>query len=270
MNTENRCFCELAPLYALDLLTEEERAWVEQQAAASPDLKAELEEIQTTVGALSYSAPVVPVPSTLKDRLFERLNQPIPDAELSLPNVRQPVSEDRRFAQNAAPQEPRPRRWRSLWQQNSAIAASVLLGVTVLGSVILGIENYRLRQTVQANQSIIATLQQPNTNIYALRGTEKAANASGKIAIDPGRNSFVVLVQNLPNLPANQAYRLWAISPGRTQPNYCGQFTSREAAIGHQSTLPSGCASPAIQLLITAESTVAPLVPAGPLMMRSL
>lgn len=262
MNTETRCFCELAPLYALDLLTEEERVWVEQQAAASPELMAELTELQATVGAISYSAPVVPVPSNLKNRVFERLNQSTPEAEVSPLGARQGSAEVRRSRLNR-------NRWRSFWQQNGAIAASALLGATALGTLLLGIENYRLRQTVQANQSIIETLQQPSANSYALRGTEQAANASGKVVIDLRQNALVVLVQNLPDLPPNQAYRLWAIPQGRAQPNYCGQFTSREAATGYRSSLLPDCGAPAAQLLITAESTVAPPTPAGVLMMKS-
>jgi hypothetical protein len=37
-DNKNYCFCELAPLYALDLLDEEEKAWVERQIATCPDL----------------------------------------------------------------------------------------------------------------------------------------------------------------------------------------------------------------------------------------
>ena len=268
MNTENRCFCELAPLYALDLLTAAERTWVEQQAAASPELMAELAEIQATVGAISYSFPVVPVPPNLKERLFERLNQPALAAELPSLGA-SPDLKDQRSPLSRGRSAPADISTRPFWRQHRAIPASVLFGVTALGSLILAVENYRLRQTVQATQSIIETLQQPNTNFYVLRGTEKAANASGKIVIDPGQSMLVVLLQNLPDLPQDQAYRLWAIPQGKTQPNYCGQFTSREAAIGYRSSLQSGCGSPAVQLLITAELTMAPPVPAGSLVMRS-
>ncbi len=259
MNNENRCFCELAPLYALDLLTEEERAWVEQQAAASPELTAELAELQATVGAISYSAPVVPVPADLKDRLFERLSQSrsIPEPALS-PFDTQQAAEVRRISHRTNPR-------RSFWRHG---VKQAVLGVAALSVLALGIDNYRLRQTTQANQSVIEALQQPNTNFYALRGTEKVANASGKVVINSSQNTLVVLVQNLPDLPLDQAYRLWAMSPGSTQPKYCGQFSSREAAAGYRSTLQAACGVPVSQLLITAESKAAPLVPAGALVMK--
>ena len=73
MNPEHRCFCEFAPLYALDLLDLEERLWVEAQILACPDLAEELATYQTAVGLLPYSAELVPMAADLKDRLFDRL-----------------------------------------------------------------------------------------------------------------------------------------------------------------------------------------------------
>ncbi len=265
MNHQERCFCELAPLYALALLTEEERVWVEQQAAASSELMAELAEIQETVGAISYSVPLVPVPTDLKERLFERLSQSPSTTEAESPtDARQDSIEERRTDR---PVQNRTNQWRSFWQQNAVRQA--FLGVAALSVLILGVDNHRLRQMAQANQSVIEALQQPDTNFYTLQGTEKAAKASGKVVVDPHRNALVVLVQNLPDLPPGETYRLWSIPQGRTNPTYCGQFSSREAAIGHRSTLQTACGTPAAQLLITSESTAAPPVPAGPLIMRS-
>ncbi len=260
MNPEERCFCELAPLYALALLSEAERAWVEQQAAASPELAAELADLQSTVGAISYSAPLMPVSTDLKDRLFERLNQS-PSISAEPPSdARQASAEGRQIVQN------RQNRWRS-WQQRTARQA--VLGAAAIVVVILGVDNYRLRQMAQANRSIVETLQQSSTRFYTLRGTEKAANASGSVVINSSQNALIVSVQNLPDLPVGQAYRLWAISQGSTQPAYCGQFSAHEAATGQRSVLRSVCGTPTAQLLITAESVVAPPTPAGALVMKS-
>jgi anti-sigma factor ChrR (cupin superfamily) len=94
---EPRCFCELAPLYALDLLDLEERLWVEAQVLACPDLAEELLNYQTAVDLLPYSAEPVPMAADLKDRLFDRLNldpiepvtTPQPPIPLDLPPVDQ-------------------------------------------------------------------------------------------------------------------------------------------------------------------------------------
>ncbi len=73
INDDHRCFAELAPLYALDLLELEERLWVEAQVLACPDLAEELTSYQTAVGLVPYGAPIVPIAADLKDRLFDRL-----------------------------------------------------------------------------------------------------------------------------------------------------------------------------------------------------
>jgi quercetin dioxygenase-like cupin family protein len=81
MTTENFCFCELAPLYALDRLSEEERLWVEQQILEEPDLAEELAAYQSAVTAIPYGVPDVPVPKNLKDRLFNQLGLETPEAD---------------------------------------------------------------------------------------------------------------------------------------------------------------------------------------------
>jgi anti-sigma factor ChrR (cupin superfamily) len=77
LEAEHRCFCELAPLYALDLLDREERLWIEAQVLECPDLAAELADYHTAVGSLAYSAPPVPMAADLKDRLFDRIASPL-------------------------------------------------------------------------------------------------------------------------------------------------------------------------------------------------
>ena len=85
MNDDHRCFAELAPLYALDLLDLDERLWVEAHVLECPDLAEELASYQAAVGVIPYGAPTVPMAADLKDRLFNRLGlEPISsDPEIS-------------------------------------------------------------------------------------------------------------------------------------------------------------------------------------------
>lgn len=78
MGIENYCFCELAPFYALGLLNEAERDWVEQQVKACPDLAEELAMYESAVTALPYSVPTPPMSANLKDRLFDQLGLDAP------------------------------------------------------------------------------------------------------------------------------------------------------------------------------------------------
>ncbi|MCM1983657.1 cupin domain-containing protein [Lyngbya confervoides] len=78
-DAQNFCFCELAPLYVLDLLNETERTWVADQAANNPELADELLEYQSAVTTLPYHEPLMPMRQNLKNDLFQRLNLPAPD-----------------------------------------------------------------------------------------------------------------------------------------------------------------------------------------------
>ena len=80
MNSVHYCFCDLAPLYVLDLLDEDERAWVEQQIIDTPELAEELTQYQEAAMALPYSAEPVKLSNDLKGRLFNTLGLAPPDA----------------------------------------------------------------------------------------------------------------------------------------------------------------------------------------------
>jgi anti-sigma factor ChrR (cupin superfamily) len=90
MTTENYCFCELAPFYALDLLSEEERSWVEQQLVACPDLVDELAAYQSAVTAIPYSVSALPMAAGLKDRLFGRLELETPRSRIVPAGIPEP------------------------------------------------------------------------------------------------------------------------------------------------------------------------------------
>jgi anti-sigma-K factor RskA len=275
MNAEDRCFCELAPLYALNLLGDDERRWVEAQAIEHPELAAELAEHQITVNALPYGAPVAAMAADLKDRLFQRLAEepaetlPIAPTNLSRPSLENqlplpdsgslPISGSQDVAQSRVI----PFRLRGLWLQAAGAIAA-------LAAIALLVDNYRLRQSVQADQAIVATLQQPDSIVYTLRGTDKAAGAAGSLVVNSSHKIAVALVQNLPALPAGKAYRLWAIAKGATKPTYCGQFNNNRTGTVQWALPEAVCSASAPQMLITAESATAPPVPAGPLVMKSV
>jgi quercetin dioxygenase-like cupin family protein len=84
---DHRCFCELAPLYALDLLDAEERLWVEAQVLECPDLAEELASYHIAVGLLPYSAPIVPMAADLKNRLFDKLGLDPIESVIEAPSI---------------------------------------------------------------------------------------------------------------------------------------------------------------------------------------
>lgn len=108
MKDDHQCFCELAPLYALDLLAPEQRLWVEAQVLECPDLAEELTSYQTAVELIPYTAQIMPIAADLKDRLFERLGldpvESIPATPLEL------LPDPQMFALKAAEMQWKPHR----------------------------------------------------------------------------------------------------------------------------------------------------------------
>ncbi|MBW4468873.1 MAG: anti-sigma factor [Stenomitos rutilans HA7619-LM2] len=266
MNAEDRCFCELAPLYALNLLDDEDRRWVEAQVLENPELAAELAEYQVTVNTLPYGTPVVPMAESLKGRLFQRLAAEPAEVPLLTTEPAQeatPPALSQTYSRSEASARSRVVPFhRSRWPQ----AAGAIAALT---AIVLLVDNYRLRERVQADQAIVATLQQPDSIVYLLRGTDKAANASGSLVVNSSHKTAVVLVQNLPALPDGQAYRLWAVPKGATKPVYCGQFNHDRTGTVHWSLPEAACSASVPQMLVTAESTSDPPIPTGPLVMKS-
>jgi len=273
MNAEDRCFCELAPLYALNLLDDDERHWVEAQALENPELAAELAEHQSTVNALPYGTPTVPMAADLKERLFQRLATESVDASPTATLIPSQSLQDALTVPNSAPLPIReaaeadrsrvvPLRRGNRWLQAAGAIAA-------LAAIALLVDNYRLRQSVQADQAIVATLQQPDSIVYSLKGTEKAVSASGSLVVNPSDKTAVVLVQNLPALPDGQLYRLWAIPKGATKPTYCGQFNNNRTGTVRWSLPEAVCSTNVPQMLVTAELVTAPHVTAGTLVLKS-
>jgi quercetin dioxygenase-like cupin family protein len=86
------CFPELAPMYALDCLSPQERAWVEQQMLDCPDLADDMAQQQLAVAAMSYGTKL---PAQLEDRLPALKNQLFDRLQLNLlsePPIETPMS----------------------------------------------------------------------------------------------------------------------------------------------------------------------------------
>lgn len=233
--------------YALGNLSPEEAEALQQLLIEHPDLAMEVDRLQEIFALIPYNVPEQEPPAHLKDAILAAAQS---DDQITPLFQEQP---------RPKPQRSSSIRWFSL---AGSIAAAAL--------VALAVDNYRLRQEAESDRPIIAALQQPGAQIYTLEGIEDAAQASGSIVLTPGQQVLVV-VQNLPQLPQGQAYRLWVMPQNSKNPAYCGQFNTKPT--GTVSTLWSAsdavCSKAPAQLLITAESASAPPIPQGNLVMKS-
>jgi anti-sigma-K factor RskA len=184
--------------YAMGDLTPEEMVRVETLLSQRPELIAEVEKLQATLDLIPLTFSNASVPNSLRDRL-------IFDARSNI---------------NSSPQKP--------WWQPQLIWGT--LGTAAAAAIaVLGWHNYQLSLKLAAYetelknyQQTIALLSQPNNHFLPLKGMSPKSSSSGSLLIASEQNKGVLTIQNLPSLPQERIYRLWAEVNGRKF--YCAQF----------------------------------------------
>jgi hypothetical protein len=259
---------ELIAGYVLSNLTDDEVLQVERLLNDHPHLLQEVEAFQNAFQGFAQAVPPCQPPEHLRDKILVAAQRHLTAASTgqTLPKARQ------RFGFGTG----------VVLRAGAIIAASALL---ILGWRVASLS----RQLQQANakiealehnlqqaklqsqtiQPVLNTLQQPGTLIYSLQGSDRANTASGSLVMSVERNTMIILVQNLPELPAGQIYRLWAKVPKATSLAYCGQFNTN--AEGFIQLTPSAqvCGANPSQLLITIDALSDPTTKGGPVMMHS-
>lgn len=169
---------ELLPLYALDALSQAERAQVEAALERYPELWPELQALQDTAAELALALPPEPLPEGLEERVIGRI---IPKPEPAQP-------------------QPRPARQISLlrWLPPVAAAAAVALLVWVgsLGAV-----------WVQA-------LGDPKSQLVTL--VDSGGATIGRALVRPDKRALLVV--NLPPPPGGKVYQVWGVGAGNPIP----------------------------------------------------
>jgi anti-sigma-K factor RskA len=229
---------ELMTGYVLGDLSPEEGLEFQRLLAENPQLATEVSSLQEALEVLPYALPEVTPPPHLRTAILEAANSSLT-----------PTSTPKRFSLP--------------WSKIAAGAAALL-------ALALGLDNYNLRQqlkTVQAQKEVIEVLQQRNTRLFTLTGTENANTASGSIAINTNEQKAVIVFQNLPASPVGQIYRLWAIVDDKKIA--CANFdASQQGTVLAEFTIPAAaCSSTKSTLAVTLEPSTLPPQPVGPAVM---
>jgi len=213
---------DLMVRYVLGELDEADTTAMQRLLAARPDLRDELVRLNRTLGLLPYAEVTTPPPH-LRGRILDaaaELAPARPAAPVALADhVRKPAP----TATAASTFRP------SLMRILGSIAAVLVLA--------LAWDGQRLRQELQLQRDVAATLQQPNVvRQFALRGTGISL-AAGTAVLDLDAKRAAVAIRGLPKLPAGQVYRLWARIGDGAVP--CGQFNADgDGAVVSQFTIP--------------------------------
>jgi len=188
----------LVGAYALDALTEIERAGFARHIASCEACASEVAELGETASRLGSAAWETPPPG-LRDAVL---------AEVA--RTRQ-VTQGR--AEPAARGEVAVRRWRR-WT-----AAAVAAGVVAIGGVAttVVIEERRVSDAQRQTDQFAAVLAAGDARI---RTASVAGGGKVTVAVSPSLNEAVVVMSGLPEPPAGTAYQLWLIQ--RTSPTSAG------------------------------------------------
>lgn len=232
---------ELIAGYVLGNLSSQEAEKLRHLLTERPELNTEVHRLREVLELMPYALPEVEPSQHLRGVILEAANVPI---KHNGTRKRSPLS----------------------WKITASSVAALLV-------LILGLDNYRIRQqlgTVQAQvarqKDVIAMLQNPNTHLVSLKGMDMASAASGSVVMTPGEPKVVLIVQNLPVLPTGQFYQLWAVVNGEKVSS--GQFnaTSRGTVFVKLATPPT---SEVTALVVTVEVSPTPKSPTGAMVMTS-
>ena len=243
-NTQEYIESGILELYALGELSAAEQAAVDAQAAGSPEIRAELRQVQEALGFYAEAHALTP-PTGLRERVLGNVMARIaaPAANSSLRADVDALSPAGPLAASAVawatpeavvrPMAPaQPTGFRSNWAIAASVALLLSLGANFLlftnwknaseRVVALQNEQTRFATTSQVVERQLGSLRQENEVLrddefhpVALAGTKTAPAAHARVFFNVATHKVYVDVRSLPALPADKQYQLWALDKGK-------------------------------------------------------
>jgi len=223
MNREE--IAELAAGYALGALDPDDRARFDALlASGDAEATAALRDFEGAVTGLARETIQSPPPA-VKAALMARIDaqgRSLEAVETTLASVRPSPS------------------GRSAWTLVLSGAMAAGIAAIAVGWIVstaydrrvtqLAQETATLKQELDRQQTLIALLQDPATQLVALGGLEAAPGAKARMLWQPTAGGLLV-TQGLPAAPEGKAYELWAIA-GKNAPVPAGVFTVDAKGVG--------------------------------------
>lgn len=221
---------DLVEDYALDLLSDADRAAFEARLATDPALRQQLAAASDALASLAFSTPVAPEPG-LKDRVMARIAGTAPTRHETRP------------LPFAAP----VRRSRAPLWLGGALAASLLLIAKLSTDLRQARRDWMIaRSTMTASEravaqrdSLIAQLTDPSVELVTMAATG-AARPAIKAYMNRARRTMMLSAAALEAPSAGQAYQLWFIIDGKPVPSVTFRPDSTGHALLRDVAMPAG------------------------------
>jgi anti-sigma-K factor RskA len=268
---------DLVAGYILDNLSPEEVARLNRALAEDPTLHQEIGSFGEAFASIPYDLPILEPSARLKDKIISAASRSIADRDLAAPRSQ------------VVPLPALGQRSRKRWLPAIGIGcAAAVLAALGLNQIqmdrqfqqavsqqqlqAMKTEVERLRNELQADRETIALLSQPDTRMYSLMGTTDPSSgriSTARLLTRPGTVAVTLVAQDLPKLPNDRIYRLWAVATPTAAPMYCGQFRQNDRGTAQWKAPNVACTKTPQQLLITLDAPTDPTTAAGPLVMKS-
>ena len=197
--------------YALDAVTDTERAQFEQHLLVCGDCRAELAGLRAATASLGASVPETPPPA-LRDAVLRGISavRPLPPLVDDEPSATAGPSAPTATAGPAEPAEPaaptdrrskRRRRW------PATLAAAAAAAAIVIGGISWHPWTASQPTTVSAVQQV---LQAPDAHRYVTH----LNGATATVVYSPRLGKSVLESKDLPPAPAGHTYQLWYLTAG--------------------------------------------------------
>jgi anti-sigma-K factor RskA len=252
--TDHQQFADDLALYALDALTGEDRAKLEQHLATCPACKLELEQLRGDGALLALSTMGPKPPLRSRQRLLEA------------------VTKETSASPTHTSATPRRSWWgflgwaataavivfaASLWKENAALKQSLASSTSQAAQTTRELEDLR---------RIAAPIIDPEAQRVTLVALKTAPQPQGKAFYLRNRSSLVFVANNMPTLPPQKAYELWLI-PSQGAPIPAGLFKpdAHGSATVVNPPLPAGAEAKAFAITVENESGSA--TPTMPILM---
>jgi anti-sigma-K factor RskA len=185
---------ETLPALALGALDDHERLNVTAHIDACPDCQEQYRQYVGISHGLLKAIPQRIPPAALKRSLMMAIDAPKKNRFLSV----------RAWFGGAHPLQ--------RWTLGSAFLA-VLIVFSLFGTRYVDLANQQnaLAQQLHEQQLMIAILSHSDKQSIAMLGTAEAKGATATLMFESQATSGVLLVHNLPALPATQSYQLWLV-----------------------------------------------------------
>ncbi|SDK83667.1 Anti-sigma-K factor RskA [Lentzea albidocapillata subsp. violacea] len=187
----------LTGVYAMNALSDSERAEFEAHLPRCPSCAQEVAELQATAASLGTAAEVAP-PARLRAQVLTGVQ-----ATRQLP----PEATAPEAAVFVLPT-------RNRWLVRTSVLAAA---ASVLVAVVVGVQAVQARseldalgQSAAGNSQVLDLLRAPDAKLLSDSGTD---GGHGTVVMSPSRGKAAFLADGLPSLPADRAYQLWVVGP---------------------------------------------------------